>query len=333
MPQPTTSEVHIDTALSEIALGYKLEAEAFIADKVFPTVPVKKQSDKIFKFDKDYWLRISASIRAPGTESAGGGFSISQTTSYFCDIHAIHQDLPEPTRKNADIEDLEIQVTEWVTQQLLLERERTWVARFFDDAGKSEGTDFWEIHTGVDSGPGDDQFLRWNDANSDPVTDINNGIVEIAKKTGVRPNILVLGPEVYATLKTNPKVKELLAYAPTAPDVTPLVTPEMLAKIWDLDQVLVSWATHTSSQEGASSISYDFIFGKHALLVYAPKKPGILIPTGGYNFEWTEYGNFPVPISTFPMPELKAERIEGEMAYALMLLGPDLGVFYKTAIA
>jgi len=328
MPQPTTSEVHVDTALSQIAVAYKLKAEDFIADKAFPVVPVKKQSDKVFKFTKEYWLRIVAGLRAPGAESRGGGFSIDSTTTYFADIHAVHMDLPLATARNSDIENLEQQVTEWVTQQLLMEREANWASTFFDDTGKTAGSDFWYVKTG-----GTD-FTQWDDASSDPVKDINDAIIEITKRTGIRPNKLILGPEVFAALKTNAAVKALLAYAPGTPDVKPLVTAELLAKIWDLDEVLVSWATYTSSPESASSVSYNFILGKHALLVYAPPNPGILQPTGGYIFEWTEYGaGFSPAISVIDMPELKATRIEGEMAYDMVILGPDLGIFFKNAVS
>ena len=45
MPLLTPSSVHIDAPLSNLTLAYAQSQENFIADKVFPTVGVDKQSD------------------------------------------------------------------------------------------------------------------------------------------------------------------------------------------------------------------------------------------------------------------------------------------------
>ncbi len=68
MPSPTKSMFHIDGPLSDIAIGYMQDQKEYIADKVFPVVPVDKQSDKYFIFDKGPWMRNSVQIRAPGDE-------------------------------------------------------------------------------------------------------------------------------------------------------------------------------------------------------------------------------------------------------------------------
>ena len=43
MAQPTPQDVHIDAALSNISIAYK--PVGMVADMVFPSVPVDKQSD------------------------------------------------------------------------------------------------------------------------------------------------------------------------------------------------------------------------------------------------------------------------------------------------
>lgn len=328
MPQPTTREVHFDTVLTNIAIAYKQDVKGFIADQVFPIVPVEKQSDRILKFSKEYWFKIQAGLRAPGTESRGGGFTIDQTDTYFCDIHAFHMDVPLATFKNSDIPDLERQVVEFVMHQLLLERELDWATRFFSDTGKTPGVDFWTVWTaGTD-------FVAWDQSNSDPIADIEKAKQTIQKATGFVPNKLILGPQAYAALRAHPKIQAQVVYAPTtAPDVKGLVTPELLAKLFDLEAVYVGKATYDTTPERGQA-NPDFLFGPHALLVYAPPRPGLLIPTGGYIFEWTGYNSgYSVGVSTIDMPHLKAVRYEGEMAYHAKILGPDLGIFFKNVVS
>jgi len=45
MPQPTGSDLHIDTYLSNLGIAYLNAPSAYIADVVFPVVPVDHRSD------------------------------------------------------------------------------------------------------------------------------------------------------------------------------------------------------------------------------------------------------------------------------------------------
>ena len=58
MPQPTVTDVHVVTALSQVALGYMQTLDKLISGKCFPECPVVKQSDAIFEFDRQ--LALSA---------------------------------------------------------------------------------------------------------------------------------------------------------------------------------------------------------------------------------------------------------------------------------
>ena len=94
MSQPTRSQVHVDAILTQMSVAYIQSSDEFIADKVFPNVPVGKQSDKYFKYNKDAFLRAQAERRSGATESAGGGFELS-TDNYFCDQFSFHKDVPK----------------------------------------------------------------------------------------------------------------------------------------------------------------------------------------------------------------------------------------------
>lgn len=330
MPIPTSRDVHVDQLLTNISIAYMQKAENLIADKVFPIVPVRKQSDRILKFDKSYWMRVQAGKRAPGTESRGAGFALDSSTTYFADIHAVHWDLDEPTAKNSDIADLERQIVEFLTWQILMERELEFVNSYFDPTGKTEGVDFWEIWTSTDLHNG----ATWdNTEDSDPILDIESAKKEILKTTGILPNRLIIGPDVYAALRAHPKIQAQVVYSPSASDVKGLVTPELLAKLFDLEGVYVGKVSYCRNPEGAT-LNPEFMFGPHALLVYAPSQPGLLTPTGGYIFAWTGYNEgFSVAVGLIEAPLLKATRYEVEMAYDMKLLGPDLGIFFQGVVS
>ena len=60
MAQPTGAILNIDRPLTNISLAYIQSADAFIADKIFPTVPVEARSDLYYTYTKNDWFRDEA---------------------------------------------------------------------------------------------------------------------------------------------------------------------------------------------------------------------------------------------------------------------------------
>jgi hypothetical protein len=89
MPLLTPSAVHIDQPLSNLTLAYVQEQTNFIADKVFPTIGVQRQSDKFYKYDRANMNRAGDVKKlAPRTEVNRIGMEISND-SYFADVYGL----------------------------------------------------------------------------------------------------------------------------------------------------------------------------------------------------------------------------------------------------
>lgn len=99
--QPTRGDVHVDRPLTNISVAFMQGAENFIADRVFPVIPVAKQSDRYFTYDRGMFNRDEMQLRAPGSESAGASYTLS-TDSYNADVWALHKDVADQVRANAD---------------------------------------------------------------------------------------------------------------------------------------------------------------------------------------------------------------------------------------
>lgn len=319
MPQPTQSEVHVDVALTNISVAYLQSQGNFIADKVFPVVPVDKQTNKYFTFTKNDWFRDEAKPRADGTQSAGSGYGLS-TASYSCDVFGFHKDVGAQALANQDAAaDLERGAVEFVTQRMMVRRELQFVTDYFTTGkwatDKTGGTD----------------FVKWSDyAGSDPTEDVEAGKEAVLQSTGFMPNTLVLGYQVYRRLKQHPDIKEQFKY--TSPES---LTPAMLAAYFDIERVLVSQSVYATNVE-AETAAMAFTAGKNALLAYVTPTPGLLVPSAGYIFSWqgvSENLGFDIGVSSFYMPKEKAWRYEAETAWDNKLVATDLGYFLASAVA
>jgi hypothetical protein len=325
MPQPTSSQVHVDAILTNISVAYLQRAESFIADKVFPVVPVDKQSDKYFVYSKNDWLRDEARVRTDGTESVGSGYNIT-TDNYYADVFAIHKDIGDQTRANADAPiNVDREAAEFVTHRLLTRREIQFVTDFMT-TGK------WSVDvTGVAASPTTNQTIQWSDyTNSDPIEDIEAGKASILSTTGLEANTLVLGYDVFRRLKNHPDLVDRIKYTSSQ-----TITEDMLARMFDIERVLVSKSVKATNAEGATG-AYSFTTGKTALLAHVAPNPGILTPSAGYTFSWTGVSQglgLTIGTSSFRLESLRATRVEAELAFDNKVVASDLGYFWNTIVA
>lgn len=326
---PQAGDVHVNRPLTNFAQKYMQDANAFQAMRAFPNLPVEKQSDLYGIFDRADFYRDEADERADGTESKGGGFSIS-TTPYFCKVFAWHKDVTDRQRANQDSwVNLDRSASQFVTHKLLIRREARFILSYF-------GSGIWTNQvTGVASGPSGAQFLRWDVSTSDPIADVRLGIQTVQGKTGYRPNKMMLSRPVYNALVDNDAILARISGGSTR-DIPAIVLQTLITQLFELDAIYILDAVVNSANKGATE-STAFMAGKHALLYYAPNSVSSdQEPTAGLQFSWTGYvGATPngMVIRRFRHELVRGDRVEGEMSFDYKVTGAELGYFFITAIS
>jgi hypothetical protein len=321
MPQPVTSDLHVDVLLSMLSIAYMNEPDAFIADEAFPVVPVAKQSNKIAKYDKEFWFRDEASLRAPAQEAKGGGYTVNTSDTYFCSNYAYKDDIPDELRENYDQPfDPDNDSTALVTEKLKLRREVAWATDFFK-------TTVWGA-TGTDTDFSSTPTTQWSDyANSDPIGDVETGREAIYSGTGKDPNKLIIGRAVLAKLKHHPDLVERIKYTQTA-----ILSVGIIASLFDVEKILVGKAIKNTTKEAASTQTYSYIFGKSALMLYTPARPGLRTPSAGYTFQWSKFGGISY-IRRIRDDKAQYDRIEGHTFFDQKAIATDCGYFMYNVVA
>lgn len=321
---------HVDKIMTNISLDYMQDDAAFIADRVFPVIGVTKDSDFYVEYLREDLNRNEVQPRANGTESQGGDYRIT-TDTYYCQVYAYHQMVTQRDRVKTDNPmNADRDATRQVTHKLMLFKEVVWANTYFT-------TGVWTTDiTGVATVTGANEAVYWDDyTNSNPIKDIRDAMVTMLRTTGVKPNTLVLGFEVYVTLLDHPVILDRINGGATT-GTPAFVNLDLLAKAFDVERVLVPYAIQNLANRGATE-NEQFIFGKGALLMYVTKQPGLYEPTAGYTFAWTGLMGANAlggRIIRLPMNEkgLGTVRIEGELAFDQKVVDADLGVFFDGII-
>jgi hypothetical protein len=252
---------------------------------------------------------------APGTESVGSGANLS-TGLYFCDVVASHFDLDDQTRANADMAvDYERAAVMKVTRDILIYEDLDFMAKYFV-------TGVWNASGGPVNG-------TWDNVNSTPIEDIRARWYTMAQNTGFTPSDLTLGPNVYKRLQDHPDLLDRIKYTQTA-----IMTKELIASVLDIDRCNVLFGVANTANEGATTGTFAFNAGNHALLTYKGST-GLMVVSAGKTFVWvTPTGNaFPIAITRIPIQFRKVERIEGETAFANAITAKILGELVLNAVA
>ena len=321
MPQPYGSKLYVDAPLTNLSVAYDQSDTEFIADQVFPTVPVAERSGLYWTFPRADWLRDEAQRRMGGTESAGGGFGVLND-SFVTELYAYHKDIDDQTLAMASTSlELDTAAVNFVVSRLRLRKERQFITDFLQTG--VWGTDY----VGVSSAPTGSQFVQWsNTASSHPIVDVKKANRGILAVTGLKANTLVMGYDAWNALTVHPDILDRIKY--TSADA---ITEDIIARYFDVQRVIVSNSIVNSAAEGLTP-SYAFNVSAVALLCYAAPNPGLMTPSAGYSFAWTGVsGGLGATIGTsrFRMDALKADRVEGEIAFANKIVAPELGAFFS----
>jgi len=326
MAQPTNGDVHVNAPLTNISIAYMQEATAFIADRVFPNIPVTKQSDLYYMYDRGYFNRDEMRERAPGTESAGGSYRLSADDPYFARVYGFHHDIPDQRRAAADsVLAPDREATALVTQKALIKRETNWMGKYF-------GTGIWgQERAGHLTLNDATNAVFWNLDSSTPIENIRAAKSAILADTGMMPNTLVLGRAVLDALEDHPDIVDRIKYGQTMGGPA-IVDTSALSSLFKIPNIVVSDAISNTANEGAAAV-HGFISGNNALLTYAAPTPGIMTPSAGYTFSWNGYlgaGAMGSRIKRFRMESLESDRIEINMAFDQKLVAGDLGFFWNS---
>jgi len=332
MPNPAQSDLHVNVPLSNVSVAYIQKPSEYVSSQVFPQVPVQKQSDLYWKYSKSDWRRTDVQRRAPGTESPGVGWKFD-TDSYFCHIYAVHKDIDDQVRANADSNfRLDSDATKFITNQLLLKRDLDWANAYFK-------TGVWATdRTGVTSGPNSSQYIQWDQAGSDPIANVAQYVIDFRELTGFSPNTMVVGANVMRVLKNHPDILDRIKYTQKG-----VITEDLIAGLFGVNKLVVSYATSTSvaeindAEDQDAAATYAFTANsKAALLCYTPSSPSLMTPAAGYTFTWNGYaaGNSQgIRVKSFRQEQIASDRVEAEMTYDMKVIAPDMGVFLASAVA
>ena len=258
---PFVNQVHTDKLLSNVSVKYR--NKEYIADQVFPTVPVKEESNVYRIYSRNF--RLPNTLRADKAMARDHDFQVS-TGSYLLQEHAIKDYVTDRMKQNYDMADLRADTVEELTDVIMRRRERE-VADLFTSSS-------WSLGVSLASGS---QFSD-NTTTVLPTSVFDTGATTILNNSGFEPNFGIISRDTWVALKNHTSILDRIKYTQI------LFGQDLLASLLGIDQMLISRAQIDSSAEGQTE-SIGNIWSDVAFLGYRPPRPSPKAPSSGYIFQ------------------------------------------------
>lgn len=315
MPQPTLTDAHVDSLLTDVSVAYLQDEGLFVASKIFPDLGVAKQSNLYRTYNKNDFRRNEMKRLAPGSESFEAGFNLS-TAQYSCDVFALGHFVDDQLKANYDDPgDAEEDSIKHLMQMAMISMESEFMGTYFT-------TGVWAN----DVTPG----TLWGSDLSDPRADVQTGVKTILLNTGFKPNTMLVGFDVHQALQKHVLIREQFKYTSAES-----IDSAMLARFFNVDRYIVSEASYSTNNEGETDANA-LIAGKHALLCYSAPNPSLMAPSAGYTFTWTGLvgsGGAGARALRFEMPWRHGVKLEVQAAYDHKVVASDLGYMLASVVA
>lgn len=261
------SSVHVSAPLTNLAIKYK--NMALVAERIFPVIPVSKESDKYYIFRKEE-LIIDKALRAAGAESKEITWDVDSAT-YSAEEYALKHLVPDRIVNNSDnAVRPKMTSTQKLTNKLLLAQEKRVANVVMSTANITSN--------GAPS-------VQWDQASPNIEGDVDVAKNNVRTNAGIEPTSIVIPYRVAQIVKRDTTVRNLIRY--TVPGDILLRNGDLPPVLWNLE-VIVAGAIQNTANEAASETLVD-VWKDNILVFYKEASPSLDALSLGYIFR---VGNF-----------------------------------------
>jgi len=273
MPQPDVQASTVRGPLQNVSIAYR--NRNYIADSVFPIIENVDAKTKIAIYGKGAYFRDEADVRGPGSAAKRGGYPLDYVNITPIE-YAFAKEVTDEDRKHAKSPltpplQPDEDAIEFASDKVDLRRERLVSAVIF-------AATWCGVSTGEDAEGG------WAaGAGNTFIEDVEARIETIRANCGIRPNRMWISANTLPELKQESSVLDRIKYTERG-----IVTPALIAAMFDLEQVLIGDAIYSSAEETAAGDDFTSVnvweanAGKgSAMLFYAPPRVGLKMVSAG----------------------------------------------------
>ena len=317
MPSPSSSLATLRPDLATF-LEFDLESEkaGFIASQVFPVMDVQSASGNFGKIPIEQLLQQRETRRAPGSGYARGNWTFTPAT-YATVEHGAEEPVDDnEARMYAEYFQAEQISTMRAFSAVLRNAEQRVASAVFNTSTWTGGS----LTTAITH--------EWDDAvNAVPITDVEAAVQKIYDNSGLWANALIINRKVFRNLRNSEQIIERInAAGAGSPSKASDVTVQMLAQVFDLDNIIVAGTSKQNSAEGQTSSVSQIWSGEYAMVCKIATGPDMREACIGRTFHWSADGSsIGGTVESYRDEAVRSDVIRVRHQVAEVVLYPEAG--------
>jgi hypothetical protein len=278
-----------DLAQSLMEFDLAMDRAGFIGLRVLPVIEVAMASGNFGRIPKEALLQAPETSRAPGGAYGRGKFKFTPD-SYATQEHGWEEpvDDNEATmyRLYFDAETISAQRA----MDVVLRAQETRAANMLFDTTTWTGSSYY---TAVGT--------AWTPANhttATPIADVMAARLKVWQNCGMWPNAVVMNRLVFNNLRQLDDIKENIRYSASGNSnrgagtvLAREITPQLLAAVFDVDEVIVAGSAQNSANEGQSASFSQIWSSSYCAVARICRSNDVREPGVGRTFHWGADGS------------------------------------------
>ena len=282
MPSPSSALTTLRPDLASF-LEYDLESDrnGYVASRVFPVVDVASQAGQFGVLPIEELMQQRTTNRSPGGGYSRGNFKF-QTATYACEEHGAEEPVDDRQAKMyREYFDAEQVATLRAFSAVLRNAEQRVADAVFN-------TNTWNgaaLTTGITN--------EWDDVSqATPITDVDAAVKKVYDGSGLWANALIVNQKVFRNLRRCAQIIDAIESSGAGdPSKQSDITADMLARVFDLDFVIVAGASRNNGKEGQAASPVQIWSDEYAMVCRVATSADMADPCIGRMFHWSEDGS------------------------------------------
>jgi hypothetical protein len=282
MPSSPTSLATLRPDLATfIEFDLAMDRLGFIGHRLLPVLDVASQAGVFGKIPLEQLLQNRETTR-----HNGGGYSRGSWTfddeSYACKENGAEEPIDDREAK--------MYMNYFSAEQISAQRAFDAVLR---NAEKRIAAMIFNASTWTGSSLFTSITNEWDDlTNATPITDVEAAVRKVWSGTGLWPNALIINRHVFRNLRNCTQVIDRITASGAGSPAKPSdVTAQMLAQVFDLEEIIVAGSAKNTATEGQTAVIDKIWSDEYAMVARICRSQDMKEPGLGRTFHWSEDGS------------------------------------------
>ncbi|WP_019585227.1 hypothetical protein [Deinococcus apachensis] len=326
-----------DRYLTDIAVADIEADQEFLAPQVFPRLDVDRDRGGYQVWDRGTLLRPEFRDHAYGDRP-----NIAHTKIGEGNYRVTHRSLERVITPNDRASSRNPLQPEEDAALYLAAQARLDIDLRFTDGYLTPDAGWAYQYQGVAANPNQasdtPEFLQFDQPGVSPGRFVRGRSQRMTLMTGRKPNVALLGADVYASMVFNEDIVDRVKYVQEG-----VADRDLIARYLDVDRVLVAGGAYNAALEGMPDDFEYRVDPKGMLLTYAAPRPSRTTPSGGYMFVWANlYEQFQGDNERIAETLALLRRgyddrtgtrwVQAHTAVGFGIVAPDLGMYFSDVV-